>query len=284
MILVNVLLFVAIASGLVLLMINREELALDHALRSSEAARALAVARGGEMSAVVALRRDLIDAPGIDYAGEPWGALQERDARIDGGTFDLSIADAQGRFNINNVREHDASDLVLFRRIALAAGLNETQALAAAQLVREYGPVSDLRPIRLTGIDPAVADRLETMVTALPGKHDINLNTATPELMALLFHDPATVDRLLSIRRQRGYLTKEDFSDAGLPPQPGTGFTSDVFWVHSGVTLGGTRQEEAALIVRDTDAKGVPHAAAVERWRNAAIPPEVPDFPAPAGQ
>ena len=112
MILVNVLLFVAIASGLVLLMINREELALDQSLRSTDAARALAVARGGETSAIVALRRDLVTSPTIDHQGEDWAKLQERGAKIDGGSFDLAIADAQGRFNINNVREFDASDLM----------------------------------------------------------------------------------------------------------------------------------------------------------------------------
>ena len=64
MILVNVLMFVAIASGLVLLMINREELALSRGLRTSEASRALAVVRGGEVSAIVALRRDGESKPG----------------------------------------------------------------------------------------------------------------------------------------------------------------------------------------------------------------------------
>jgi general secretion pathway protein K len=39
MILVNVLMFVAIASGLVLLMISREELALDRSLRGRNRAR-----------------------------------------------------------------------------------------------------------------------------------------------------------------------------------------------------------------------------------------------------
>jgi len=278
MILINVLLFVAIASGLVLLMINREELALDRALRSTDAARALAVARGGETSAVVALRRDLVTSPDLDYPGEAWGALQERGAKIDGGSFDLSLADAQARFNINNLLEHDASDLMVFRKIALFAGLSEEQALAAAQLVRQYGPVSDLRPLRLTGIDPQVADRLEALVTALPGKRDINLNSASPELLALLFSDPEMVQRLIALRAQRGYLTRADFDDKSLYLQPGTGFRSDMFWVHSGVTIDGTRQEEAALIVRGRDKQGNPHAAAVERWRNTAIPPEVPGF------
>ena len=66
MILVNVLMFVAIASGLVLLMITREEIALDRGLRVREASRAMAAVRGGELSALVALRRDAETATGGD--------------------------------------------------------------------------------------------------------------------------------------------------------------------------------------------------------------------------
>ena len=104
MILVNVLMFVAIASGLVLLMINREEVALDRSIRSREAARALAVVRGGELSALSALQRDAQVAPEADYPGEPWGAISENGIAIEGGRFDLTIADAEGRFNVNSVR------------------------------------------------------------------------------------------------------------------------------------------------------------------------------------
>ena len=92
MILVNVLMFVAIASGLVLLMINREEVALDRSIRSREAARALAIVRGGELSALSALQRDARVAPEADYPGEPWGAIGENGIAIEGGRFDLAIA------------------------------------------------------------------------------------------------------------------------------------------------------------------------------------------------
>ncbi|NWO96470.1 general secretion pathway protein GspK, partial [Escherichia coli] len=81
-----------------------EELALDRALRTREAARALAVVRGGELSAVVALRRDMVVAPNEDDVTEPWARLSERGAPIEGGSFDLAIADAEGRFNLNALR------------------------------------------------------------------------------------------------------------------------------------------------------------------------------------
>ena len=90
MILVNVLMFVAIAAGLVLLMVTREESALDRATRLVESSRALAAVRGGELSAVVALRRDLADAPDTDNAAEPWAALSERAAPDRGGHVSTS--------------------------------------------------------------------------------------------------------------------------------------------------------------------------------------------------
>ncbi|HVJ01635.1 MAG TPA: Type II secretory pathway component PulK-like protein, partial [Sphingomonas sp.] len=127
MILVNVLMFVAIAAALVALMISREELALDRALRSREAARAMAIVRGGELSALVALRRDGEVAPDVDHQGEPWAKLSEAGAPIEGGSFDLAIGDAEGRFNINAVRAGDAASTILFQSIGEAAGLTPEQ-------------------------------------------------------------------------------------------------------------------------------------------------------------
>ncbi|MBR0551033.1 general secretion pathway protein GspK [Stakelama marina] len=282
MILVNVLLFVAIASGMVMLMINREELALDRALRTREAARALSVVRGGETSAIVALRRDARQAGDVDHRGEAWAALSENGAPIEGGTFDLVIADAQGRFNINNVMSPRTADKVMFRNIARAAGLTDDQILAAAALVKQYGPVTDLQPLRMAGIDPAVADKLERLVTALPGHSEINLNAATPEMLGVLFHDPIVVDRMVSLRTNRGFLTKKDIADLDQAVPPGTGFRSSTFWVRVRATIGETTQQEASLIQRAKTPDGDIRVAAVERWRNASVPPEAPLFAPPS--
>lgn len=283
MILVNVLLFVAIASGLVLLLITREELALDQSVRMREAARAMAAVEGGELSAIVALRRDQKDAPDVDYAAEGWGAVAEAATPIEGGTFELAIADAEGRFNINALRRGDASSLLLFQTLADTAGFDEDQVVQAIGYVRSFGPVTDLRPLRLAGFDPAKVDRLERLVTALPGNTTINLNAADPELLTILFRDPVSVQRLLETRKRNGHITSEDLSRQGVVQPPGTSFRSNTFWVRTRATIGETSQQFAALIQRrvvdDDRAETVP----VMRWWNAAVPPGAPAFPVKPG-
>jgi general secretion pathway protein K len=282
MILVNVLMFVAIASGIVLLLISREEIALDRAIRSREAARALAVVRGGETSAVVALRRDARDAPDADYATEPWGAIADSNVPIEGGRFDLAIADAEGRFNVNLVRGDDLSSQLLFAKIARAAGLDDAQIAMAVGLIDQYGPISDLRPLRYSGVPPEIADRLERLATALPGKTTVNLNAASPELMAVLFDDQTVADRLAATRARQGFLSLEDLAAEGVTMPPGAGLRSNNFWVRTRATIGGTSQQGATLIQRLRGEDG-PVVVPVARWRNASIPPGAPAFPPPKG-
>jgi general secretion pathway protein K len=279
MILVNVLMFVAIAAGLVVLMINREELALDRALRTREAARAMAVVRGGELSALVALRRDGEVAPDVDHVGEPWARLSEGGAPIEGGSFDLAIADAEGRFNINAVRGGEAASVILFQSIGNAAGLTPEQIVAAIQYVRLEGPVTDLRPLRLAGIDPKVADRLERLVTALPGRTTLNLNAAGEEVLAVLFRDPVVAARLFQVRERQGFLTQKDLADDNVTLPWGTSFRSNSFWVRTRATIGTTSQQAATLIQRRRFPDGRVEVMPVERWRNAAVPPGAPALP-----
>jgi len=278
MILVNVLMFVAIASGLVLLMIDREELALDRGLRMREASRAQAIVRGGELSALVALRRDGETAGDVDHRGEAWAKLATNAAPIEGGTFDLAIGDAEGRFNINSVRSGEAGAVVLLQEIANEIEMPPEQVLAAIQYVRLQGPVTDLRPLRLAGLDPKVADRLEAVVTALPGITSININAAEPELMRMLFKDPLVASRLVQVRARQGFLTLKDLDDQHVTLPWGCSFKSSSFWVRTRATIGGTAQQEATLIQRQRTKDGKLKTVPVERWRNAAVPPGVPAF------
>jgi general secretion pathway protein K len=283
MILVNVLMFVAIAAGLVLLMINREELALDRGLRTREAARAQAIVRGGELSAVVALRRDAEQSPEVDHVGEAWAKLSESGAPIEGGTFDLAIADAEGRFNINSVRSGEVASTILFQAIGNEAGLTGEQIVAAIEYVRLRGPVTDLRPLRMAGVEPKVADRLERLVTALPGRTTLNLNAASEEMLAMLFRDPLIAQRLVAIRTRQGYLTAKDLADQNVSLPWGTSFRSNTFWVRTRATIGGTSQQTATLIQRRLTEDGRIEVSPVERWRNAAVPPGAPPLPVAKG-
>lgn len=277
MILVNVLMFVAIASGLVLLMIGREELALDRALRSREAARAAAIVRGGELSALAALQRDALAAPQVDHAGEEWASIGANGAAIDGGTFDLAVSDAEGRFNVNMLRSGDAVPVILFQKLARIAGLDEQQTVEAIAYIRTQGPVSDVRPIRLIpGADPAAIARLERMVTALPGKTTINLNAADEELLAFLIGDPVAAERIVAIRKRNGQITLRDLSDLKVSQPPGTAFSSNTYWVRVRAKIGDTVQQGATLIQRRKAVDGAVTTVPVARWRNAALPPEAP--------
>ncbi|WP_343519589.1 Type II secretory pathway component PulK-like protein [Sphingomonas sp.] len=277
MILVNVLMFVAIASGLVLLMISREELALDRSLRGREAARAAAIVRGGELSAISALRRDAREAPEVDHAGEPWASIGAKGAAIDGGSFDLAVSDAEGRFNVNSLRSGEVAPVLLFQKLAAIAGLDEAQMTQAIAYVRGQGPVTDVRPIRLLpGADRNAIARLERMVTALPGTTQINLNAADQELLAILFDDPVVAERLVAIRKRNGQITLRDLSDQKVTQPPGTSFQSGTYWVRVRATIGGTAQDGATLIQRERDEDGNVEVRPVARWRNAAVPPEAP--------
>lgn len=277
MILVNVLMFVAIASGLVLLMISREELALDRSLRGREAARAAAIVRGGELSAIAALKRDAEEAPEVDHAAEPWASIGARGAAIEGGSFDLAVSDAEGRFNVNALRSGEVAPVLLFQKLAAIAGLDEAQTTQAIAYVRGQGPVTDVRPIRLLpGADRGAIARLERMVTALPGTTPVNLNAADQELLAILFDDPVVAERLVAIRRRNGQITLRDLSEQRVTQPPGTSLRSSTFWVRVRATIGGTAQDGATLIQRKRKEDGTVTVLPVARWRNAAVPPEAP--------
>jgi general secretion pathway protein K len=276
MILVNVLLFVAIASSVVMMMIAREDTALERNVRLRDAARAQAIARGGELSALVALRRDAAVAAEADYAGEAWGAVAENDAPIDGGSFDLSISDAQSKFNVNALATGDAAAVDLLMRIAVAVRLPPDVVPQAATLIRLRGPVADLRPLAAAGIDPATRARLSSLITALPYPTRVNANSASEELLAIMLDSPVVARALVAQRARKGHLTMEDFSALDRPLPASIGFTSDLFWVRSAVTIGATRQQLTSLIARRTDARQITTVAAIQRWRGLRVPDTAP--------
>ena len=71
-VLINVLVVLAIAGGLMMLLITSQEAALDRVSRASDAATAEQIAMGAEASVVDALRRDLDTGPDTDHFSEPW--------------------------------------------------------------------------------------------------------------------------------------------------------------------------------------------------------------------
>lgn len=273
MILFNILSLVALASTLVLLMITGQDAGLGRSLRFREASQASAIARAGELSVIVALQRDAVEAPQRDHLREPWAAVIERDASIAGGRFSLSVTDAQARFNLNGLASANASPALA----SLLSGLRLDPALVGriAVLARQQGRAPSVQQLLQLGVDPAILARLAPMVTVLPGTTPVNLNTASESLIAMLVGSPEAAKSLVERRTRNGFLTDTDFSELRVFVPQGAGFTSRYFWVRTTVTIGETRQTLVSLLERQA-ASGRPKVVTLGRWRGAAAPDQVP--------
>lgn len=265
-ILINVLLFVAIASAVVLLMITAEEGSLHRSARLADAARARAAALGGELSAIVALRRDAAVAPESDDMTEAWAGVAQHDTAIRGGRFDLEIADATDRFDINLLMTDDPAARALAGRIAAAVGLPDELIEQAVYYVKMAGPVSDLAPLRAAGLPPRALARLSTLVTALPVDSRVNLNSVGEDLLGIMLADPAAAHALVSLRARKGFLTPDDLLLQHVAPPPLSSFRSDLFRLRARARIGDTAQQLTSLLVRRHDGKEIVVAPIERRW------------------
>jgi general secretion pathway protein K len=266
MILLNVLIVVAIAAAAVTVMIVAQDIEVRRAIRLHDAAQAQAYGRAGELSAIVALRRDALTAPDRDTLGEPWAQIGQQAIAIPGGEFALSIADEQARFNVNAVGTGDAIAAFAFLNIGQAAGVQRTTLNAIALAVATLGELRDDGPLRTAGIDPAELDRLAPYVVFLPADAKLNLNTADPALIGVILRDPAVARRVVD-RRNQGGLSPEDVAALGAPALIGAG--SDHFRVETTVRVGDVVRRTSSRIERQATATG-PRVAVTSRRR---LPP-----------
>lgn len=255
MILINVLAVVAVTAGVATLMLASETPALERAIRLREAAAAVAIARGGELTAMAALRRDRDDDS--DDRTEAWARVAQASTPIAGGTFALAIDDAQARFNINTA----GPDATTLARFIAAAGLPAAVGAQIGAAIARDGAIADLADLANAGIDPATIAALRPYVTALPGAAPINVNAAPAAVLGVMIGDPAK-GRLLAARRDRaGRLTPADFD--AVPP--GAGFTSDHFTVTTTVTIGTTTRTLVSQLHRSRADSGRTEVIVVAR-------------------
>ena len=275
MILVNILALIALASAIVAMMLTDQEQGVDRGLRFREASQAAVLARAGEMSAVVALRRDFLEAPQTDHLREPWAKVIQQQTAIGGGTFTLSISDAQSRFNLNNLGQAGAVPATAVAPMAAALQLDPALLARIGAAIQETGPLLSLSQLRDLGVDEATMRRLAPLVTVLPGSTTVNVNTASEALLALLTGSPAAARMLVLQRDRAGFLTPEDINALSLSLPPGSGFTSSHYWVRTTVTIGDTSQTLTSLVMRVTT-DGRPQVVTLGRWRGPAAPDQVP--------
>lgn len=281
MVLINVLVIVMLATAILAVMIASDDTDIELSLRLRNATQASAVARGAELSAVAALRRDLARGADTDSRKDEWAAISDDAAAIDGGSFSFDVFDAQARFNINNLVRNDTITKDHFSAIVAAVDLPPEMVGQIAELVQTKRGLAGLGDLQAAGLSLAEIRRLAVFATVLPEPTDVNLNTAPETLAAILLNNPGQARKLMAARTagggKGGGLTREDLSLAGILPPPGSSVTSSYYWARSTVDIGGTNQQLTSLLYRRTMGGG-PQVLVLKRWRGAA-PMQVPPLP-----
>lgn len=281
MVLINVLVIVMLATAILVMMIASDDTDIELSLRLRNATQASAVARGAELSAVAALRRDLARGADSDSRKDEWAAIADDDAAIDGGRFSFDVSDAQAMFNINNLVRGDAVTKDYFAALVAAVDLSPEKAGQIADLVQTNRGIAGLGDLQAAGLTLAEIRRLAMFATVLPEPTDVNLNTAPETLAAILLNNPGQARKLMAARTagggKGGGLTREDLALTGIFPPPGSGVTSSYYWARSTVDIGGTSQQLTSLLYRRTMGGG-PQVLVLKRWRGAA-PMQVPPLP-----
>ena len=225
----------------------------------------------------------------VDDLSEPW-AKQLPPLPAEGGFIVVSVRDAQGLFNLNNLIQNgkeSTNDIAMFRELLTAAGIDpgQIEALINALLdwLDENGdtrpggaedvdylalpapyrtanqPLASVDELRLVkGFTPAVVEKLRPYVTVLPGPSKLNVNTAVEPVLAAMFPNlPASALQTLLKNRET-----QPFKDPGEllkqlppgtpPPQVPYGINTNHFLVNISIRIGRLDRRSEALISRPT--------------------------------
>jgi len=246
--------------------------------RETENERALTQARwllrGAIDWAGVILQEDARTSS-VDHRGEPWAVpladtrLNENDGRppayIAG-----AIDDEQAKFNLRNLNGADGIDrneLAVLRRLLALLSIDTRFAERIAE--RTVAAVSQQRAqadlgrafadeLLQVGLERDAIERLREFVTVLPEPTQLNVNTASAELLAARISNLELVDakRLIAARDRAHF---KDIGDAiqrlrQVTPQAsenGIAVTTRYFSVDGTVTYGQARVTARALLRRD---------------------------------
>jgi len=239
-----------------------------------------------------AILSDDLRVSSADHAGEPW-ALVLPAIPVDNGSLLGHIEDQQGRFNLNNLLQDgsiDVTQLAAFRRLLVLLNLPPVLALTLADwldadqepqpgggaedawylglpvaALAANRPLLDIAELAdIAGFDAGVRARLQPFVTALPGKTALNVNLATPEVLAAVLPGLGLdgARGLVARRQQAWFRNYADFNSqlpaalraaGGMPvPEDSLSVSSSFFIVSAQVTYGDARARGSALLARTT--------------------------------
>lgn len=236
---VTAILIVAMAAATATVLLAQQSATLNQAALVSGRAQADAFSRAGLEWARGILAEDA-RRTSIDALNEPW-AQPIAGLPVERAVVSGAIADAQGRFNLNNMvrdgRRSDA-DVATFRRLLEGLGLDASLADAVVDwidadsdlagpggaedayylaLPRPYRaanqPMLQVEELyRVRGFDRVAVARLAPHVSTLPGRTLVNVNTASREVLAALLSDvpPAIVGRIVARRAEKPFASLDE--------------------------------------------------------------------------
>ena len=242
--------------------------------------------RGALHWASVALLEDAAQNS-IDHLGEPW-AQGLPVLPVEGGAIKVSIEDAQGRFNLNNLVQNNqpsAADVAIFQRLLAQLKLDPFLANAVIDWIdadsnvtspggaedidylnlktpyrtanQPFTSVEELRLVK--GFDAKTVLMLLPFVTVLPAgsRTAINVNTATPEVLAALANrDLAWAQREAEQRDANPFRNAGDFTKllqvpGAAPVQTGLAdVKTDYFLITLETSIGRHQARTVALMQR----------------------------------
>lgn len=236
-VLVNALVLVGALAAAAAVLLIRAEMSVQRQAAWQGAAQMDAYLDAFEALAIAALEAD--PAGGTDTATDGW-AQPIVAADLDRGSVSGTIEDLQGRFNVNWLAVPDDLDAQDgFARLLAGLGLPPE---LGAEITGFLSPSGPLTVDAYAGLDPATRprggplldtrqllgmpglsrtqfDRLEPLIAALPSDTRLNVNTASPQVLAVWLPG-VTVEqaqRLVARRTRAPFASVQDFL-LDLPP------------------------------------------------------------------
>ncbi len=249
--LITAMLVVALATATAVSMATRQQVDIRRSENLLHGGQAWQYALGAEAWGRAVLDRDARDSE-HDGLDEPW-AQPLPAIPVTGGSIAGELVDLQGRLNLNNLLDEEGKvdPVALGRLQRLLTALELDPGLAdriadwidrdtrvrpggaedAVYLARQPGYLAANRPLRsiselrlVKGVGEEAFDRLRPHVAALPARTAVNVNTASPEVLASL-GEPFTapvIEALLARRERAGLESLERLEElAGFEGEAG---------------------------------------------------------------
>lgn len=236
--LITVMLILALATILAVSMSSRQQLDIHRSANIFNFEQAYQYVLGGESWAKQILKRDLNDNK-TDSFNDDWATVLPP-LPIEGGQMSGQIEDLQARFNLNNLVQNGKPNKLYverFKRLLRNIGLNEDMATMIVDWVdsneqasfagaedNEYlnlspayrtanQPMDDVSELLLIkGVNFEVYEKLRPFVCVLKSETDINVNTASAEVLSSIVNG-ITLDDAKNVVADRNKKTFDNLTD-----------------------------------------------------------------------